>query len=180
MEEIMPLEIVNMEERKPSFLKRIMREWLDIVANDKSISSGLLKYSKDNTEVIFEINKKKMIKVMDETLKEKKGKYTFILSASYPFSPPKILVNNRPYMSAINMPSKRFIEVLRDLQGKDCLCCHSHICYNNWGPSVTIRKLMNEIEENRAFMRVIAEYILLRSIKKKYLIMEVPIEEWII
>lgn len=182
-EETIPtLEIVDMEKCKKFFLNRLNREWLDIVSNDKGISSGLLKYVNDNKEILFELNKK--IEETQETQeteepKKKITKYTFILPITYPFSPPKILINKRPYISSISMPSTRFIEMLKKLEGKDCLCCDSKVCYVNWGPAFTIRHLMTEIEYNKNIIKRIVKYILLNNIKKKYLIEDIQIEEWI-
>ena len=162
------LDIVNMEECKSFFLNRLKREWLQLVSCDKSISSGLLKYINDNKEILFELKTKNKNKI-----------YKLILPITYPFSPPKILINGRPYIYTIQMPSTRFTEVLKKLEGKDCLCCDSKVCYSNWGPAITIQRLITEIEYNKNIMKRIVKYILLRTIKQKYLILDIPIEKYL-
>jgi ubiquitin-protein ligase len=171
------LDIVNMEECKSVFLNRLKREWLHLVSCDKSIASGLLKYINNNKEILFEL-KTKETKETKET-KKTNTIYKFILPITYPFSPPKILINDRPYIYTIQMPSTRFTEILKEIEGKNCLCCDSQICYSNWGPAITIPRLIKEIEYNKNIMKRIVKYILLRTIKKKYLIMDIPIEKYL-
>ena len=84
-EETIPtLEIVDMEKCKKFFLNRLNREWLDIVSNDKGISSGLLKYVNDNKEILFELNKKiEETQETQETEEPKKNNKIYIYITNY-------------------------------------------------------------------------------------------------
>jgi hypothetical protein len=59
------------------------------------------------------------------------------------------------------------------------LCCNSYLCSNNWSPRITIKALIEQLEEfrlhkNNIFLKFVAD-----AIKDKYLIDDINLDEWL-
>jgi ubiquitin-protein ligase len=105
--------------------------------------------------------------------------YTFIIDKKYPFYPPKILFNNKPYSNLLKLPSQRFMIILQKLLNNNCLCCKSLDCKFNWSPAITLNTIINDISKNRRIKRTIVIYILQTQIKNKYLIDDIDLFSFI-
>jgi hypothetical protein len=97
--------------------------------------------------------------------------------STYPFTPPsKIYINGEDYILLLKCQS-------RDLKqlglGENCLCCSSITCRNNWYPCSNIGDLLEEIEKNLSIKRGISDLIHCNIIKKKYLIDDIPLIEYL-
>jgi hypothetical protein len=144
-----------------------------------------------------EINKKKMIKsydnisinkIVDGSNKEyhiniksdiDKRHYKFIIPLNYPFFPPRLKLNNKPYSHYIKFHSAEFNEMYYKYKGNKCFCCESVLCSNNWSPEITIDKIMEEVESFHNECREIADIVIVNVIKRKYLIDDINILEWL-
>lgn len=85
---------------------------------------------------------------------------TFILSKSYPFTKPKLLINDRPYYEILKTNSLKIMKLLIDYQGSDCICCTSVLC--NWSPAITIDNILNEIDITNNLKRYIKYKLILQ------------------
>ena len=65
-----------------------------------------------------------------------KFNFKFILD-HYPFRVPKIFLNNKSYLPCLNNKPKL-------LNSKECLCCQSITCYNNWNGTFNITQILLE------------------------------------
>lgn len=75
---------------------------------------------------------------------------SFEFSSGYPFVPPIVSVNSENYIQNILINNNReFIEVLKELTGHQCLCCHSYVCHSNWHVNVKLSDIVREIRENQ-------------------------------
>lgn len=108
-----------------------------------------------------------------------KDKYEFILDKKYPFYPPKIVFNDMPYSQFLKLPSFRYQEMIMKMTNKNCLCCSSFNCKYNWGPAIKLHMIIKEIDKIRNYKRIIAYWILIKSIKQKYCIEVLDIESYI-
>ena len=98
----------------------------------------------------------------------KKRTYKFILTNHYPFHPPKIFINNRPYSNILQLRGDYEKNTVKKIKGRDCLCCHSINCSANWSPSIRLYHIINEIKDMIKFKRDIINLLLADKIKKKY------------
>lgn len=74
----------------------------------------------------------------------------FEITYGYPFVPPIVSVNSEKYIQNILINNNReFIEVLKELTGYQCLCCHSYVCHSNWHVNVKLSDIVTEIRENQ-------------------------------
>jgi hypothetical protein len=105
--------------------------------------------------------------------------YMFIIDKKYPFVSPKIYYNNKPYKSLLEIPSARFRKYLQKITNKNCLCCYSLDCKNNWSPGVTLKLIITDINKNRNYKKMIIIAILIDQLKEKYLIDDIDILTYI-
>ena len=97
--------------------------------------------------------------------------------STYPFSPPsKIYINGNDYIFILKCQSPD----LKQLGLKeDCLCCSSITCRNNWCVSYNRCHLLEEIEKNLAIKRGISDLNHCNLIKRKYLIDDIPLIDYL-
>ena len=94
---------------------------------------------------------------------------TIYFDSYYPFKPPnKILLNNISYKKYLGFSINR-----------QCLCCSSITCSNNWSPGLTTEILIKEIERNIYLKQQRTYLLLVKIIKNKYLNQDIPIEKWL-
>jgi ubiquitin-protein ligase len=105
--------------------------------------------------------------------------YVFIIDNKYPFHPPSILYNNKPYSNLLKLQSNRFGDYSQKLYKKKCLCCASLNCKYNWSPAINLSMIINDINKNRKYKRNIIYAILIDQIKDKYLIDDIDILTYI-
>jgi len=158
-----------MENGQKLVSKRIMKEYNELLILYDLVSIEILE--------IDEINKKKKIIIYIQ--KQNTNIYKFIINENYPFTPPKIFINDDNYNKFLNLRSLRFNSVLKYMKGYECLCCKSIICQNNWSPGYTIKNLINEIDNNKKIKQNIFKKLLIDQIKMKYLNSDIDIESWL-
>lgn len=111
--------------------------------------------------------------------KNKINNYNFIMDKKYPFAPPKIIYNNKPYSNLLKIPSTRFTTILEKIYNNSCLCCKSLDCKYNWCPAITMNTIINDINKTRKYKRYIVIYILQMQIKNKYLVDDIDLVSFI-
>ena len=94
--------------------------------------------------------------------------FLFKISSEYPFKPPKIYLNGKNFKGYL--PSGTlFRDDLKKILGSNCLCCNSITC--NWGPTLNIINIVDEIRE---FLNIKLKLIEIFLTKK--LVNIIPIE----
>ncbi len=111
---------------------------------------------------------------------EGKEKYGFVFNNTYPFTPPKIYYNGESYMELLRINDKCERNILRKYRNKECLCCDSYDCYDNWKPLLTLKIIIDEIKEIVQLKKTIVHVLLAEKIKKKYLIDDIDIISYLI
>jgi ubiquitin-protein ligase len=107
------------------------------------------------------------------------SKYSFMMPLNYPFMPPRIRINDQNHYDFCNLHSNRFTTILQYIKGIDCLCCHSHICKNNWAPGLTLDHILKQINEYKKLKYYISLKLLADQIKYKYLVMDINLDSWL-
>jgi len=141
--------------KKPSIMttciKRCNAEMLDLYENYKCFHS--IKLHVNNEDVHFII--------------EKCGgnEYKFLLSSKYPFHEPKLLINNKLYVSNIlQTPRSERIRNLFNKYNLKCMCCSSILYDKNWSPACRIQSVLNEIEQINIIKKYVKHYLILDDI----------------
>ena len=112
------------------------------------------------------------ITLLNDTI-EIKIKY----DSEYPFCPPcKILINKINYISLLKCSSSD-LKILKI--NKNCLCCSSLMCKNNWGPTLNLFNILDEVESTLKIKKGIINYIFCNVIKRKYLIDDIPLFQYL-
>lgn len=105
--------------------------------------------------------------------------YKFIISNYYPFNAPKIYINDKYIIFNHQIKNLTFNKLLKKYTGIECFCCETIICGNNWTPSFTFTDILNDINKYRNTREQILNHIIVDVIKRKYLIGEINIIEWL-
>jgi ubiquitin-protein ligase len=107
-------------------------------------------------------------------------KYGFVLCNDYPFRSPAMFFQNKPYLHYLRINhTLSSINLVRRITGKDCFCCSSYNCGDNWGPGVTMKKIIDEMRVVKKQKRDILNKIIADVIKRKYLIDDIDLESWL-
>jgi ubiquitin-protein ligase len=105
--------------------------------------------------------------------------YSIIIDLNYPFRPPKIQINFRPYYEFLKISFVPFTENLRKIHNINCLCCSTITCGDNWSPGFTINNLIKEIRSFKCYKRDLINKLLADKIKFKYLIDDIDLDIWL-
>lgn len=105
--------------------------------------------------------------------------YKFIITNSYPFSAPKLELQYKPYNYYLNFYSNDFKKLFYKYKRISCFCCYSKMCYSNWSPAVTLLDIINETIDFHNQCREIADRVIVDVIKRKYLIDDIDIINWL-
>jgi ubiquitin-protein ligase len=107
--------------------------------------------------------------------------FDFQLSQDYPFKAPTIWFQKKPYFEflKISYSDKMQQKMVKLLTGQLCFCCGSYNCFNNWSPSVTLQKIIHEIQQIKQHKRNIINKLLADKIKFKYLIQDIDLDSWL-
>jgi len=111
---------------------------------------------------------------------ESEEKYGFVFNSSYPFHPPKIYYNGQSYLDLLRIRNNDERKILRKYKNKDCLCCDSYDCFDNWSPSINLTSIIDEIKSIVKFKKAIVHILLADKIKSKYLIDDIDINSYLI
>ena len=102
--------------------------------------------------------------------------------SEYPFTPPKCFTVNQNNKKTNVFKYYRsggiFDKEYRELKGNECLCCSSILCQGNWGPTLNMTDITNEIIELINFKIRIYKRYLCKKIQEKYLV-DLPIHNYI-
>jgi hypothetical protein len=102
--------------------------------------------------------------------------YKFIIKNYYPFTSPSVYYNNSSYENLYKLSSQREQSILKILTNKECLCCSSILCSNNWNITFNFIDIINEINDYRKIKRNIFIKILTDKIRDKYLIKDINLD----
>jgi hypothetical protein len=103
--------------------------------------------------------------------------YEIKITENYPFCAPSILVNGKLYSDLLKKNSNsKFIYFLT---GHDCLFCNSFMNRYVWTPKIKILDMIDEIQKNIKIKQNIIYKIHIDKIKDKYLIRDIPIEDFV-
>ena len=105
-------------------------------------------------------------------------KYDFIVGENYPFNRPKIFYQNRKYWEFLRGRHAN-LQTLKKVTGKDCLCCSSFHCNDNWGPGNTLIHIIDEIRRIKQQKRAIINKLLADKIKARHLIVDIDLDSWL-
>jgi len=105
--------------------------------------------------------------------------YEFIINSYYPFKPPKLILNGKPYSEYFRFTSDNFRHLFNKYKGDKCFCCQTILCSDNWGPQLTLTNIMNEVNEFHNDCKDISNIIISNVIKRKYLVDDINLIEWL-
>jgi ubiquitin-protein ligase len=105
--------------------------------------------------------------------------YQFEITQHYPFNAPKIKVNGDNYIDFLRIHSNLFRILLNKIKRKNCFCCNSYLCSENWSPVYNIISIIKEIRDFRKIRREVVDKYYADKIKKKYLIEDVQLDCWL-
>ena len=94
---------------------------------------------------------------------------------TYPFRPPTVKINNIDYMDLLKISESWKFDILVN---KKCLCCSTLLCRNNWHACANIVTLLIEIIDNLELKLRFNELRHVKKIKLKYLIDDIPLEQY--
>ena len=77
------------------------------------------------------------------------------INDKYPFHPPNVFINKIPYMNHLRPKNEIIKNSLNKYINSNCLCCTSIICFSNWVATLTIEKIMNEINYINELKRIV-------------------------
>ncbi len=153
----------------PCVKKRIKRE-LEMLINDSIC---------DEADIIIKSNKNSTYQyIISFKHKKDNNYYDFYLSDNHPFKPPKININKKP-VKFNYLFNPDFRKALKKYSGIECFCCETILCSNNWSPQFAIKDILNDIDCFRCATKQVVVRIIVDVIKRKYLIDDIPIIEWL-
>lgn len=152
----------NLKRRIYKELKFINNEFLDLSAG--------ISISKDDLNGY---------KICFYNKKDYKYYYELLIPLDYPFRPPKLTINTKPYFTYCYTENIEFKKALQKYKGCYCLCCETILCGNNWGPQITFKTIFDEVENFKEIVREITHRVIIDVIKRKYLIDDINIVEWL-
>jgi ubiquitin-protein ligase len=154
----------------------------------RRISNEKKKWDNRDNEIYTLITDESKLKV--EVIIFEIGRYNhlifdFIIPFEYPFTPPTVLLKGVP-LKRYYFTSRLFREELKSIKNTDnqrlstntrvlidnqrlstnCLCCASILCQNNWGPTLNIINIVDEITEFFSIKLKIVERFMVSKVMK--------------
>lgn len=159
--------------KETSLKKRLIREIYNLIKNcDFNFDSINICENEDTLQDIKNFPYKLNI-YNNNTL------YNIIIPNSYPFRPPKLFLNYKPYMSFLRFKDNNYQALLYKYKKINCFCCDTMMCADNWSVHFGINNIINEVNTYKSFCREISHRIIIDVIKRKYLISDVNLVEWL-
>jgi hypothetical protein len=155
--------------------------------NKPKISCNYIKRVKNECETLFPLvtdfkvsqNNHGIVLSFKKTNNEKNIHYSFIIGNDYPFKCPDIIINGTNNQTFMKLYVDRHIPFLKQWKGIECFCCQSLFCSENWGPIISFKQIINEIEKVIQIKGGLVILILIEKIKKQYLINDIDLFWWI-
>lgn len=142
---------------------------------DKILNSTI--YKRIGTESVELIKKNRVVSYYsDETCKHmtvivetyNNTICKFILNNRFPFRPPESFINDIPFHTYVKVP-KVYIYYMKLIFNKECFCCDSSLCENNWSPAKRLWEIVDEIEIIKKKKRELLYIYYCDIISNKYL-----------
>ena len=89
-----------------------------------------------------------ILTIIDNNITPQFNTFSFVVPNDYPFRPPKVIINGQKYTNLIKINNHEKLHVLKSLTDKDCLCCNTITCNDNWSPAMTFIDILSEIKDN--------------------------------
>ena len=105
--------------------------------------------------------------------------YSITVTNTYPFKPPSVKINFRPYQEFLKISSPTFSQQLRKIHKINCLCCATITCGDNWSPAYSINNLIEEIRRLKGYKRDLINKLLADKIKLKHLLTDIDLDCWL-
>jgi ubiquitin-protein ligase len=154
--------------------RRLLIEFKQIIKKYDYIAEFIdIEFCKD---YVSSYNNPYIINIYDH---HKNINYKFHILNSYPFRPPKLFINDKPYNSYLQFKSQLFRESIFKYKKRRCFCCETLLCGDNWSPSNRLLNVFEEIEKYKNECREVIYTVIIEKIKKKYLIDDINIIEWL-
>jgi len=100
-------------------------------------------------------------------------KLTIVFPETYPFKPPKVVINNLYNYRDLLRTSPLFKSYKNYLKFDGCLCCQSILC--NWFVIFNFNTIINEVKTNFILINKLKNLIFAKNIMIKNLGFEIPI-----
>ena len=142
------------DKKNNTCVKRIMRECNSLYSMYPSVVVNIV-----SDEITI---------MVSENINNKTYNYKFVLRDGYPFKPPRIFLNERPYIDLLKMNGDYEKNIVKKVKGQDCLCCYSINCAENWTPAIKLNIIIDEIKRTLQFKRDVIISFLGQKIEQKY------------
>jgi ubiquitin-protein ligase len=149
-------------------LKRIKREIEKLISSNICIEDQVEVKNIDNNEY----------NVIIKNLFYKKN-CEFKISSNHPFKPPKLFIDNKLISFHHKTDSENFKNSLIKHTGIECFCCETILCNNNWSPEFTLKDIIYDIYKYRDARHQVVIRTIVDVIKRKYLVDDINIIEWL-
>lgn len=134
---------------------------------------NIMTYYTDKGEPNFEIDVKYKLSTIELRLP---GEIKITLPKHYPFHPPQVFINNNDYKRSLQCHSTKITHYLKQ-RNIDCLCCSTVLCDNNWSPTYTIIKIIDEVLATKNIKKRIGYELALDELTEKKALPEIMKEE---
>ena len=124
----------------------------------------------------YEDKNKSIITILDNT---NNFVYSIIPSIYYPFRPPQVQINFRPYLQFLKINYLDFSVNLKKIYKINCLCCSTITCPDNWSPGFTISHIIQEARKFKDYKLTLIKKMMSDKIKLKYLIQDIDLDSWL-
>lgn len=152
-----------------SFIRKRIKREIEMLVN-KNIS----------LEDDFKINKYKDVDYFIEFKNLKDNNYyKFVISCYYPFTPPKLYINDKSINFYHKITNLEFSRKLTKYTGIQCFCCETLLCRDNWSPQHTLNNILDDINRYRDARHQIVVRIIVDVFKRKYLMDDINIIQWL-
>ena len=105
--------------------------------------------------------------------------YQFCIPIQYPFVSPKVYVNGKPYLNILKFMHDNTGALYRSKR-MYCFCCETILCGNKWNSIHTIGKIIEEYQTFRQYYREIFYGAVTNALKRKHLLTEIDLMQWLI
>ena len=161
---------------QPNLRKRLKRELIDLVIN-KNIELHFIDINLNDDSIEDSNGYDKGYYFYKLNVYTISNFYRFYIPPSYPFAPPKLNINYKPYMSLLR--HNNYTDNLYKYKKIRCFCCETVLCGNNWNPVITIGKIIDEFNAFKKYSKEISHRIIVDVIKRKYLVEDLNLIDWL-